>query len=140
MFSKSNLLATVVATIVMFVLGYLLWGMAAESLMGGHVITDVMKDPPDFLFIVLGNLVSAFALSNLYSKWARGHHSAKEGAEFGAWVALLAGLGTGLIWYATANLFDLTGHLLDFVLTLIFFVITGVVIAVVHQKTATKEG
>ncbi|MEX0312783.1 MAG: hypothetical protein AB3N18_01295 [Allomuricauda sp.] len=140
MFSKSNLLATVVATIVMFLLGYLLWGMAAESLMDGHVITDIMKDPPDFLFIILGNLVSAFALSNLYGKWARGHHSVKEGAKFGAWISLFAGLGTALIWYATANLFDLTGHLLDFVLALVFFVVTGIAIALIYQKTAPKEG
>lgn len=139
MFSKSNLLATVVATIVMFLLGYLLWGIAAESLMEGHVITNIFKEEPDFVFIILGNLVSAFALSNLYGKWARGHHSAKEGAQFGAWIGLFAGLGTALIQYATANMFDLTGHLMDFVLALVYFVVTGVVIALVYQKTAAKE-
>jgi len=139
MFSKSNLLATVVATIVMFLLGYLLWGIAAEGLMEGHVITNIFKEEPDFVFIILGNLVSAFALSNLYGKWARGHHSAKEGAQFGAWIGLFSGLGTALIQYATANMLDLTGHLIDFVLALVFFVLTGVVIALVYQKTAAKE-
>lgn len=140
MFSKSNLLATVVATIVMFILGYVLWGMLAESMMDGHVLTDIMKDPPDFLFIVLGNLISAFALSNLYGKWARGYHGAVSGAEFGAWIGVFVGLGSGLIWYATSTLMSLTGHLMDFILYLVFFVISGIVISLVYKatnKTAT---
>lgn len=138
MFSKSNLLATIVATVTMFVLGYLLWGMIAESIMGDHVVTNVMKDPPDFVFIFLGNLISAFALCTLYSKWARGHHSAKEGAEFGAWIGVFMGLGAGLIMFATANLMTLTGHLMDFILNLVFFTVTGVVIALVYNATSPK--
>ena len=31
MFSKQNLLATVAGTVTMFVLGYLIWGMATAS-------------------------------------------------------------------------------------------------------------
>lgn len=138
MFSKSNLLATLAATVVMFVLGYVLWGMLAESMMDGHVLADIMKDPPDFIFIALGNLISAFALCNLYRKWARGHHSAKEGAEFGAWIGVFVGLGSGLIWYATSTLMDLTGHLMDFVLYLVFFVVTGIVISLVYNATSSK--
>ena len=93
MFSKSNLLATLVGGVAMFVLGYLFWGMLGESLMEGHTLTNVMKDPPEFIILFLGCLLGAFALSTLYGKWARGHHSAKEGAEFGLWVGVFVGLG-----------------------------------------------
>ena len=136
MFSKSNVLATVATTVVMFFFGYVLWGILAEKLIAeAHVLTNVMKEAPDFLFIAIGNLISAFALSSLYSKWARGHHSVKEGAEFGAWIGLFIGLGHGLIWYATSTLMDLTGHLLDFLLYLAFFVVAGIVISTVYKVT-----
>ena len=138
MFSKSNLLATLAATVTMFVLGYVLWAILAETMMSDQILTNIMKDPPDFLFIIIGNLVSAFALSSLYSKWARGHHSAKEGAEFGAWIGLFVGLGSGMIWYATSSLMTLTGHLMDFILYLVFFVVAGVVIALVYKGTSAK--
>jgi len=136
MFSKSNVIATLVAGATMFIFGYVLWGILAESMMDGHVITNVMKDPPDFLLIALGNVISAFALSALYSKWARGTHSVKEGAEFGAVTGIFAGLGTALVTYATASFMDLTGHLLDAVLSLVFFIVVGIVIAMVYKATS----
>lgn len=138
MFSKSNLLATLVAAIAMFVLGYVFWGMLGESLLEGHSLTNVMKDPPDFIHLFLGCLVGAFALSTLYGKWARGHHSAKEGAEFGVWVGIFVGLGMGLIWFATATMMDLTGHIIDAIINIIYYTIIGVLIALMYKATSDK--
>nr|WP_299387376.1 hypothetical protein [Allomuricauda sp.] len=139
MFSKSNLLATLVGAVVMFFLGYLIWGIAAADFLEQHSIVNVMKDPPDMAMIALGNLVGAFIVSTLYSKWARGHHSMGHGFQFGAWIGALLGIAVGLIWYATANFMDLTGHLASGILDIIYYGIVGAVIALVYQKTATKE-
>ncbi|UJH66250.1 hypothetical protein [Allomuricauda sp. SCSIO 65647] len=138
MFSKSNLLATLVGGIAMFVLGYVMFGMLGESLMEGHSLINAMKDPPDFVHLLLGCLISAFALSTLYGKWARGHHSAKEGAEFGLWVGVFFGLGEGLIWFATSTMMDLTGHLINAVLNIIFYIIIGIIIALIYKATSKK--
>lgn len=139
MFSKSNLLATLVGGIAMFVLGYVLWGMLGESLNADNVLTNVMKAEPDFIHLFLGCLISAFAMSTLYGKWARGHHSAKEGAEFGIWIGIFVGLGMGLIWFATSTMMNFTGHLIDAVLNIIYYILIGVIIALIYKATSKKS-
>ena len=138
MFSKSNILATLAGTVTLFLLGYLIWGVATTDLMEGHSIASVMKDPPDFLFILLGNLFSAFAISTIYGKWARGHHSAKEGAELGVLFGIFVGFGIWFVQYATTELMDLTGYLINAVLEIIYYAVTGIVIALVYKATSKK--
>ena len=138
MFLKSNLLATLVGGIAMFVLGYLLWGLLGESLNGDNVLTNVMKAEPDFIHLFLGCLISAFTMSTLYGKWASGHHSIKEGAEFGILIGIFVGLGMGLIWFATSTMMNLTGHLIDAVLNIIYYILIGVIIALIYKATSKK--
>lgn len=140
MFSKSNLLATLAGGATMFLLGYLIWGVATVDFFAEHSIVNLMKEVPNMGLIVVGNLVQAFALSSLYSKWARGHHSMGQGFQFGAWVGVFVGIGMGLIWYATSNWMDFTGHAVEAIIDIIYYGIAGAVIALVYQKTTTKEG
>lgn len=139
MFSKSNLLATLVGAIVMFFLGYLIWGMATVDFFEEHTIVNVMKEVPNLGLIALANLIGVFIMSTLYSKWARGHYSLGQGFEFGALIGAFVGLSMGLLWYATANMMDLTAHVVEAILDIIFYGIIGIVISVVYQKTAKKE-
>ena len=139
MFSKSNLLATLVGGVVMFFLGYLIWGMATADFFEEHSVVNVMKEVPNLGLIALGNIVGAFVLSSLYRKWARGHHSMGEGFQFGAWIGVYVGIAMGLIWYATANWMDLTGHIAEAIIDIIYYGIIGAVIALVYQKTAAKK-
>lgn len=134
MFTKQNLLATLAGFAVMFLLGYAIWGVAMADFFASHSINNVMKDTPDLVMVALSNLIAAFALSSLYGKWARGVHSGKEGFQFGAWIGVFTGFGMGLIWYATTDLSDLTGTLVEAVLDIIFYGIIGVVIALVYKK------
>ena len=140
MFSKSNLLATLLGGIAMFVLGYVLWGMLGESINADNVLSNVMKAEPDFIHLFLGCLISAFAMSTLYGKWVRGHHSAKAGAEFGIWIGIFVGLGIGLIYFATSTMMNLAGHLIDAVLNIIYYLLTGVIIALIYKVTSKKSG
>ncbi|MER3375454.1 MAG: hypothetical protein RIM83_12525 [Allomuricauda sp.] len=139
MFSKSNLLATLVGAIVMFFLGYLIWGIATVDFFTEHTIVNTMKETPDLALIAVSNVIGAFILSILYSKWARGHHSLGQGFEFGALIGAFIGLSMGLLWFATANMMDLTGHVVEAILDIIFYGIIGISIALVYQKTAKKE-
>jgi hypothetical protein len=138
MFTKQNLLATLAGFATMFLLGYAIWGAALASFFESHSLADVMKDPPEFGLLALSNLIAAFALSSLYGKWARGVHSAKEGFQFGAWIGIFSGFGMALLWFATANLSDLTGTLVEAVLDIIFYGVIGAVIALVYKATASK--
>jgi hypothetical protein len=138
MFSKSNLLATLVGTIVMFFLGYLIWGIATVDFFGEHTLVNVMKEVPDLGIIALANLIAVFALSTLYGKWARGHHSMGEGFQFGAWIGVFVGIGMGLLNYGTTEWMDLTGYMAEAILDIVFYGILGAVIGLVYQKTAAK--
>lgn len=139
MFSKQNVLATLAGTVAMFLLGYVIWGIATVDFFESHALANVMKDPPDLLYIALGNLIGTFALSSLYGKWARGVHSASEGFQFGAWIGLFVGLGMGLLWFGTAELMDLTGYLVEAILDILFYGVIGVIIALVYKATAAKK-
>ncbi len=139
MFSKSNLLATLVAGVVMFFLGYLIWGIATADFFEEHSLVNVMKEVPNLGLIALGNVFGAFVLSTLYSKWARGHHSLGQGFQFGAWIGAFVGISMGLIWYATANWMDATGHIVEAVIDIVYYGIVGAIIALIYQKTAPKE-
>jgi hypothetical protein len=138
MFTKQNVLATLAGFVVTFLLGYAIWGAAMASFFEAHSLNAIMKDPPDLLFIALGNLVGSFAMSSLYGKWARGVHSFPEGFQFGAWIGVFVGIGMGLLWYGTSELMDLTGHVVEAILEILYFGIIGGVIAVVYKKTTPK--
>ena len=138
MFRKQNLLATLAAFVVTFLLGYAIWGAAFAGFFEEHSLNDIMKDPPDLLFIALGNLVGAFAMCSLYGKWARGVHSFSEGFQFGAWIGVFVGFGMGLLWYGTSELTDLTGLLVEAILDIVYFGIIGGVIALVYKKSEPK--
>ncbi len=141
MFSKQNLLATLAGTLAMFILGYLIWGMATADFFEQHSLADVMKSDEDMNLgmIFLGNLVGAFAMSSLYGKWARGHHSAGQGFQFGSWIGLFVGVGMGLVWMGTSNMMDTTGHVVEAVIDIVYYGLIGLVIALVYKATASKE-
>ncbi|MDM9631422.1 hypothetical protein [Robiginitalea aurantiaca] len=141
MFTKQNLLATAAAAVVMFLLGYLLWGIALDSIMKSHTITDVMKPDEEMNmgFIFLGNLFAALAMATLYGKWARGYHGVSEGFTFGALIGMIIGLGMGFVWLGTSNFMDTTGHLVEAITDIVYYGIAGVVISLVYKATAKKD-
>lgn len=139
MFSKSNVLATLGAFITMFLLGYGIWEGLLADFYAEHTIKSFLNEDMSMGLIAGGNIIMAFALSSIYGKWARGHHSAKEGFQFGAWIGIFTGFGMGLLNYAVMGLWDMTATLVDAVVQVIFYGIIGMVIGLIYQKTAAKE-
>ena len=135
MFSKANLVSTLVATIWGVGGGFLLWGIVGEPLMADHMQMDgLLKETPDMAFLVIGCLIQAFAFCSIYGQWAKGSFGAGSGITFGAWLALLIGLGEKLIDYATANLMNLQGTIMNFVIYLVFFGVTGLLAGLIYNK------
>ncbi len=141
MFSVSNLLAILASFIILFFGGYLYYGILAAGFYESHAgsATGVQKEQVDMVFIAIGCLVEAFVMTSIYSKWANGDYTVSNGLKFGAFVGLFVGFGIGLITYATTNLSDITGHIVDGIWNIFFYGLTGVVIALVLNKTSKKE-
>lgn len=138
MFSKSNLLATLAAFVTMFLLGYGIWEFLLADFFEAHALKNVMNEEMNMGLIAGSNVIIAFVLSSVYSKWARGHHSAKEGFQYGAWIGAFTGFGIGLLNYAVIGASDMTGTLVNGIVEVVFYGIVGTVIALVYQKTAPK--
>lgn len=136
MFSKANIISTIVTTIWGFAGGYLLWGLVGDPYLQDHLgsATGVMKEMPDMLHLVLGCLIQGFAFSTIYGKWANGTFNASNGLNFGLWIAILIGVGEGLINFATSNMLDLTGTLANAVIYIIFYVVMGALAGLVYNK------
>ncbi len=141
MFSKTNLISTLVTTAWSVLGGFLLWGLIADPFFQDHLgtATGTMKEAPDFVPIIIGSLFGGFAFSTLYSKWARGAHSLGQGAQFGVWIGILVGLGDRVIEYGVANLLDKTGTIVNALIYIIFFLIMGVLASLVYGKMSSKS-
>jgi len=136
MFTKTNLISTVVAALWSMMGGYLLWGILAEKFMSNHMgrATGVVKETPDFGILAVGCLIQAFAFSVIFRKWGAGNYSAKDGLKFGVWVGIMAGLGNGIIDYATSNMLDMTGALVNGLIYIIFYSIMGFLVGLIYNK------
>ena len=140
MLSKTNLISTLVTALWAFFGGYLLWDIIGGSLLGNHeTMAGLIKENPDFVHLVLGCIVTAFVFCTIYSKWARGHHRIAEGLKFGFWLGLLIGLGNGLIDFATSNMMDFSGTIINAVIYLVYFIVMGLLASIIYGKFDASE-
>jgi hypothetical protein len=138
MFTKQNLLATLAGFVAMFLMGYGIWEFLLADFFNGHTLKSFMNEEMSVALIAVSNLIAAFALSSVYGKWARGHHSAIDGFQYGAWIGIFTGFGIGLLNQAVMGLMDMTGTLVNGVVEVIFYGIIGAIIALVYKATANK--
>jgi hypothetical protein len=67
------LLATLVGGIVMFGLGFLIYGILLDAFMKANMTAEavkLMKDPPNFILLFASNLVFAWVLAFIFERWA----------------------------------------------------------------------
>ncbi len=139
MFTKTNLISTIITAIWGFLGGWLLWGIIGDPMLADHAVTSgLMKEMPDMAMLAIGCLVVGFAFSSIYSKWARGTHGFSHGIQFGIWIGVLIGLGSGLIDHSTSNLLDLSGTITNAIIYIVHFAIMGVLASLVYGKFAIE--
>ncbi len=140
MFSKANIVSTILTAIWGLGGGFLLWGIIAEPLMADHMtLSGLIKEEPDMVWLAIGCIIQAFAFCTIYSKWGASGYSAMSGLTFGLWMGLMVGLGEGLIDFATSNMMDMTGTLMGFAVYLVFFGITGLIAGLVYSKMGSAS-
>jgi len=136
MFSKANLVSTLLVAIWAYFGGYLLWGILGDPFLAEHLgsAVGVMRAPVDMVHLILGCIVTAFTFSTMYSKWANGNFSASNGVVFGVWLAIFIGLGIGLVDFATTNVLDIVGTLASAGIYVVFLGIFGLLAGFVYNK------
>lgn len=100
-----------------------------------HVLVDgFMKEVPDMPILILGCVVMAFIFSAIYGRWGSGSYGAGSGLTFGILVGIMLGVGEGLIDYATSNLMNMTGMMINAVIYIVHTAILGLLAGLVYGK------
>jgi uncharacterized membrane protein len=123
--TKKFLIGSLLGGLVMFLLGYLFYVALLSSFFESHAVgSGIMKDPPNMLFIILGNVANGALLAYIFSKWA-GIKTASTGLQAGAMIGLLTALAWDLLMFGTSDLMDLTGTIADVIVYTIMCAVAG---------------
>ena len=98
-------IATVAAGVVSFLTGWLFYGVLFRDFMEARSPEGLMKEMPDMLPLIVGELFIAAFLTLILSKW-EGITGFGAGAKAGVILGLLFGIGLNLVFYATSNMMD----------------------------------
>jgi hypothetical protein len=112
--NNKTLMGGIVAGVLYFGLGYLVWGILLEKLMAENAgtATNVMREgDPEWLTLVIGNLFSGFALSYVLNK--AGANSMGSGIVVGATIGFLWATGFDFTMLGVSNLFTVKGAIID---------------------------
>ena len=141
MFSKSNLLGTLVGFVAMLGIGLVFFGPPMDFFWDAHSThpDGYFREEPLLIVFFLSLLFSGFFLSTIYGKIKKENHNFMSGAEIGLLVAAFVYFGTVLARYAMTTGSDLTGYLIGGILTLIQFGIVGGLIALVYKAVEKRK-
>ena len=138
MFTKSNLLGTLVGAVANFVLAILFYIVLFATFLDDyhHEIEGLHKDNQSNFWFYLSIILMGFILSTIYGKFKKENHNFIGGFELGAWVAAYFFLGISILHNSTLNHFDMTGVILSGVVAVIMVGIVGGLIALVYKATS----
>ena len=118
-----------------FILGYLIYGMALNSMMSAETMAGVNKPMEEFnwAFLILGNLAFGFLYAYVLTKANAGGFSG--GAMVGAVLGFLMSLAIDSIWYATSNVMTMKGICIDIVASIVMGALIGGIIGAFLGKS-----
>jgi hypothetical protein len=134
------LVAAIVGAIVMFFLGYLIYGLALASFMQANTIQypGLMKDPPEFIALGLSNLAFAWLYAFIFDNWA-GIKTFVGGVLGGISIAIPLALAVDLQYLAFMNIYkSLIVILVDIVAIAVMNGIAGGVMGLIIGKMSPK--
>jgi hypothetical protein len=90
------------------------------------------REMPDMMYLIIGMFVFMAGFTYIYGKGVDNVGSkVQQGIRFGIVIALMVGLGVGLILYSTQEPRPLSDYLIDTVVHIVRFSLAGVIIAYV---------
>ena len=137
MATKQFTMATLAGGVAVFVMGFLLYGLALADFFAANAgtATGVMKEAPLMWSLILGQVITA-AFLVMVMGW-RGDSSAGAGLKTGALVGLISGFGGSFTFYGVANIANLTFALVDPIVYMIQLGVGGAVIGAVLGMGST---
>lgn len=125
--NTKTLISGVVAGIVTFFVGYLIYGiiMADYFMSSMPSYPGLVKDPPEIWSIGVGNLIWGILLA--WSLKAAGAVSASKGATYAAIAFFLYALGSGFIVFGQMNMYTIQGIFVEGLCSAIMMGIGGAV-------------
>jgi len=106
-------IATLAGTVTYFIGGFLIYGLALNSFMTENMMAGMMKDPPDWVHLILGQIAWGAMMALVIGKWAK-TGGAGAGLKIGAQLGVLMVLGFDLTMFATSNaMHDFTTVVVD---------------------------
>lgn len=114
--------AAVAGGLTLFLMGFIFYVL----LLADFFDSSVAKDPLDFPFIVLGEVVWGGLLVWIFSR--AGISTLADGAKAGAVFGFLAALAFGFIMYGATTVADFTYYLADSVVWAIRYAVAGAVV------------
>lgn len=129
-------MALIVGTLVLLVLGFILYAMVFTGYFAANAEPGagaVAKDPPDMLYIYLSELILAALLCVVIGCWA-GVSGMVAGFRTGAVFGFLLSLAISMMFYGTVNYMNLQATLFDVVLTTVRVAVAGAVIGMVLRR------
>jgi hypothetical protein len=128
MTAKNRILATLVGFVVLFLLGWLTYGMLLMDFYAANAgsASGVMRAEENMVWwaLILGNMFQAYLLVYIFGKWANITTFA-AGFQGGAIIGLIIGLAINLSMYGTSNMMNLTATLVDPIVSAVMMGITG---------------
>lgn len=124
-------LAAIGGTVASFFLGWVVYGMLMMDFYKANTIVyaGLMKDPPVFWAIALGNLCTSTLLAWIFSKI--GITTFMRGATTGLWVGFLLTAWTYAFSHAFMNLYSVKLTVADLVVSSLFTAVIGGIIAMI---------
>ena len=126
------LIATIVGAVSAFLFGWIVFGLLLDDFYKSNtpVYEGLMKNPPNLIIIFLANIVDAFLLAYIFSRWA-GIRTAGEGAQAGFIIFAITSLAFDLMMYATMNMLTPLVMVVDVVGSGAFGAFIGAVVGLV---------
>ena len=134
--AKRFLTATAIGGVATLVLGTLIYAVLLAGFFEANMSPGLMKDPPLFGWLILGQLCLGAVLTLAIGSWA-GVSSAGEGLRKGALFGLILGAGFDLTGYGTANISNLSATVVDIGVTC---VMVGVASAAIGAYLSRSSG
>jgi len=132
--AKNSIIATLVGTIALFLLGWIFYGMLLMDFYAQNAgsASGVMREETDMIWwaLILGNVFQAYFLVYVFERW-ESVTTFIDGLKGGAMIGFILGLGFNLIMYATSNTMNLTSTLVDPFVSMAMMGITGGIIGTI---------
>lgn len=135
--ASTRMMATLVGFVVFFLLGWLLYGMLLMDFFSSNAgsAIGVSRSESEMVWWALigGNVLQAYFLVYVFDKM-NNVKSFMAGLKAGAVIGLILGLGFNLTMYGTTNMMNLTGTLVDPLVSMAMMGITGGAIGMVMGR------